>query len=201
MAEKVGIYSMSRRAFALLAMAILGSCATNPSEGVQSALPVGFYALSLPQSDIPIGAKWRPGIGPDGNGAPPSNLLTATAPTALNSTQTRQAGIQLGLAKFLGLSGDAADSTSVELSNLQVVRVRSLESTELSSGEAILYEGLKAGSIKVNYKANAAGEIEAAVEAQGLPITGRTAGGDTKTLTLDGSDLFIAYKVVRLDAG
>lgn len=163
-----------------------------------SAIPNGFRALALPRSAIPIGARWRPGIGPDGAGANAGNLETVASVSSLSANHELSGTIRGALANYLNLGASARSSLRTQLSDLTLHRVASLEVLQISTGDTVLYEGLKANEISLSFQSSVAAEVHAAVRARGIPVIGDVSGGTGNTLRLDGRNLFVAYRVVEV---
>jgi hypothetical protein len=172
--------------------------APSPSTGTVSGIPAGFKALSIPREDISIGAKWRPSIGPDGAGIAKENLLSVRSVDILSSNQVLSGGVKTALADFLSLGGLAGTELKMDFGNLLIDRVADLSLVNASTGDSIVYEGLKAESIKISYQSQYSAEVRAAIEQKGIPILFEGGGSGGNTMTIDGSDLYIAFRAVSL---
>lgn len=67
-----------------------------------------------------------------------------------------------------------------------------------SQGQQILYEGLKADTIVVTYNSDLDATIKASLEKENLPYKAGITGDDKSTIKISGSNLFLAYRVIRL---
>jgi len=168
--------------------------------GIAGGLPDGFEVLDLPRSSIPIGARWRHGVGPDGPGAPRSELERIESAANLSSNRELAQGVEFAVTSYLGIEVEARMAVSVEFSGLTIERLASLNNA-LSAGSAVLYEGLKAARIKVSYDAGFDASIQANAAARGIPVIASSDTATRRSLTLDGKDLFLAYRVVKMGEG
>jgi hypothetical protein len=187
-----------------LSLAVLLAAGCKTSEGGSGfgqgggAVPKGFQALTVPRADIPIGAIWMEGVGPDGAGQPEENRVRTQSVASLESDRSLSAGVEAAIARYLKLTGSGSERVKISLTSLTIERVKSLANVELGSGQGLLYEGLRAGRITLTYKSTMEASVRAAASEQNLPITASVGGNAENTLVLDGSGLFIGYRVVRL---
>ena len=193
---------MKRVSWVFIAVLAVAGCRTSGDGSgfgrSGGAVPEGFQALTVPRDDIPIGAIWMDGVGPDGPGQPETNRVRAQSVASLDSNQTLSAGVEGAIARYLKLTGSGSEKVHINLTGLTIERVKSLAEVQFGSGQALLYEGLRAGRITLTYKSTLEASIKAAVAEKNLPITASVGGNSENTLVLDGSGLFIGYRVVRL---
>ncbi|QSQ24419.1 hypothetical protein JY651_05530 [Pyxidicoccus parkwayensis] len=193
---------MRRVSWVFLAVMALAGCRTSGGGSgfgrSGGAVPEGFQALTVPRDDIPIGAIWMDGVGPDGPGQPEANRVRTQSVASLDSNQTLSAGVEGAIAQYLKLTGSGSEKVHINLTSLTIERVKSLADVQLGSGQGLLYEGLRAGKITLTYKSTLEAKVRAAAEEKHLPITASLGGNSENALVLDGSGLFIGYRVVRL---
>jgi hypothetical protein len=186
------------RALAIIAVAFLLE-GPLPAASLNQNLFSNFVAMKLPQREVPVGAKWLPGIGPTGPGADTDNLVTSQSVTndVITSTLKRQLAFSVGT--FLGLDANRSQTLDATFANLSVVRVSDLTKIRtVRAGDQLLYLAIKAGKISIKTDTGSAASLKAGAERKDVPVTLTASGGNTSVITLDGSDLFIAYQVLQL---
>lgn len=180
---------------ALLALSILLVAAV-PSVAQPFA---GYKAMTFPQAEVPIGARWIPGVGPDGVGAGEANITVLRGLSSAVISQQTKVSLVAALGTFLGLSTSAAQAENFSFTNLEAHRVSDLSAlTTVKAGEQVLSQALKAGTISIRTDTVGAAQIEAAAARRGVPVTVKFGGSGGRVVDLDGSNLFIAYQVVQL---
>jgi len=185
-------------ALAIIAVAFLFERpvpAASPNQNLFS----NFVAMKLPQREIPVGAKWLPGIGPTGPGADMDNLVTSQSVSnkAITSTLKRQLTFSIGT--FLGLDANRSQTLDATFGNLSIVRVSDLTKIRtVRAGDQLLYLAIKAGQISIKTDTGSAANLQAGAERKNVRVAVTASGGNTSVVTLDGSDLFIAYQVLQL---
>lgn len=156
-----------------------------------------FTGLAEPRAELPLGALWIQGYGPTGEGATPDNLVTVKS---LNSvTLDRNAQVQLfaGILDLVGLDPSYRNRVSIRLGNVTIVRVKDIEKLAGPAGEPRLYEALKAGTVTITTE-NDLGLGAASKFLQNFPVTGRGDAARRRSFSIEGSDLFIAYRIATL---
>lgn len=182
----------------ITALALLACSGTlRPSSDELPALE-GYTLLRVPRSELPVGARWRPGIGPDGAGLDQTRLLTIPAPAGFETSAQFQTGLASRLAATLGLSADAQRDAKLEAKNLTVVRIRNLSDEDLEPGNQILYEAVKAGDFTFTYSSglSAQAQATATVRAQSLGLSISSTSSEKTVLT--GRDLYVAFRVISI---
>lgn len=168
-----------------------------PASAQSTGLFKEYTALVTPRDDLPIGAVWLPSIGPDGNWDETNITKTSGANSiSLNSSLKRQIG--LGLGNLLGLNGGANVIRSVKVDGIEIHRVADISKLKINAGQQVLYEGIKARRIELTVDAGATADLTVKAQSLGVPIVAAASGGNTSKVTLDGSNLFLAYQVISL---
>jgi len=152
-------------------------------------------ALVVPRANIPIGAEWIPGVGPNGEGTPSNVGISAGMSGSTIDTTTRRK-IAFGLGSLLGLDANATNERNVKLEGIEIHRVKDLGQLPLAAGQQVLFEGIKAKTISIVVDKVNGAKLKAAAEAKGIPVSADVDAGGTRKITLDGSDLFLAYQVI-----
>ncbi|MES2625266.1 MAG: hypothetical protein V4628_08300 [Pseudomonadota bacterium] len=195
---------MIRSVFLAVACLAAFGCASSLNtvkRSVGEVMPTGYKALSLPRRSIPVGALWRQGIGPEGNGVAAEYRESTQSISRLNVDQQFSADLKVSIINYLNLGPAFTNSLNVDISNLVIDRVVSLDELKGSSGQEFLYEGLRAKDIKVSYSSQLDSAFKISAQSKGIPIILDGATNGQNNVTLDGSDLFIGYRVVRLEQG
>lgn len=178
---------MSRKSGpALLALLVIFGCSHQPFEG--------FKPLSLVRSDIPIGAQWQQGIGPNGLGASSNNLTTVSSFDALETSEGLGAEIKASLFERIQLSAQAINETSIKLRKIEVLRVSDLEDVSSLPGTEIIYEAIRVGQIEIDTLQKYSTNLRhiASPEISSIEIS-TDSNGRTKAIA---NNVFIAYRVV-----
>jgi hypothetical protein len=182
-------------------MAAVFGLATLGSTRVLAQSFDGFTPLSFPQSSLDIGAKFYQGVGTSGTAAAPDNLVTRTGLSSQTMNATSRAGIIASLGSYLGLNADAINSSNSVLTNMSITSVVDFSKLEnIAAGEQVLARAIKAGTISVSTTEAGAADIKAKAETRGIPVTISAAASGGRTISLDGSNLFVAYQVVEFKA-
>jgi hypothetical protein len=159
----------------------------------------GYQSISVPRSDIPIGAKWWSGVGPNGPGTTAENIDVSSGAANYKINKDLQGKIGFSLATFLGLDSDTSRKVKAELEGITVYRVKNVSSIAgLVAGDQLLFEGIKAKKITLSTDASIGGSLSSSAKARGFPVSISMSGSDTAHVELDGSDLFLAYRVIEL---
>lgn len=159
-----------------------------------------YTPISTPQSDVPVGAQWVPGIGPAGDAADSSNIRVSKGAANVDLSGNSQKSIGFSLASFLGLNGEKAKKTKIKLENISIYRVKDFSALKVGAGQQAITAAVKAGSISIESDEATVADIKAAASARGIPISGEFGSGKSKKLVLNGSDLFVAFQVIEFKA-
>lgn len=157
----------------------------------------GYAAIETPQSDIPVGAIWIPGSGPSGPGADEANLRISKGASTSVVTKDLKQNLAFSLGTFLGLDANRAKHLKVELSNVEIHRVKDLTALKIESGQQVIVSAIKAGTISLIGDKSLSATIRASAVEKGISVSGGATSGDSTTLNLDGSGLFLAFQVVE----
>ena len=157
----------------------------------------GYKSMSNPRSSVPVGAVWIQNSGPNGDSAESDNLQVDKGISSLSYTANSNPSLVLGLAEYFGLSANQTQDLVVTLKNIETTRVRDVFRLNVSPGQNILYEALKAESISFTIKSVAGANLGSNFEARGVPVTAKISGGNSTTVTIDGSGLYLAYRVMK----
>lgn len=152
-------------------------------------------ALAVPRANIPIGAEWIPGVGPNGAGnAGNVDIAQGMSASSINTVTRRK--IALGIGTLLGLNANSSNEQTVKLEGIEIHRVKDIGQLSLAAGQQVLFEGIKAKTISITVDKSQGAALKAAAQAKGIPISADVDAGNTRKISLDGSDLFLAYQVI-----
>lgn len=156
----------------------------------------GFSAIADPKPEVAVGALWVQGYGPFGEGAAADNLVTLRGLSGFSATGDLQLSLTLGLGSLLHIDPQYRTKISARFSDLSVVRVKDVAKLSGPSGQPRIYEALKAGTITVTADKSLGLDFDAQVKTSHFPVLGRGDTGRTQSLTIDGKDMYLAYRVV-----
>ena len=163
----------------------------NPSNAFED-----FEALEQPRADLPVGALWVQGFGPYGPGAALENIETVRSLSGFALNREMQLRLTLGIASLLKLDPGYRSRVSARFSELSIVRVKDASKLEGPAGEPRVYEALKAGTITITTDSDLSADLDGSISSAGVPILGRGDNGRVRSFTIDGKDMFIAFRVV-----
>lgn len=158
----------------------------------------GYVALRMPRTEVPVGALWVQDYGPTGAGASADNLVTERSLSQVTINSELQLSLTAGLLNFLGLDPSLKNRLTARFGELSLVRVKEMTALAGPSGEPRIYEAIKAGQITITTDNDLGLRIETRVYTQNLPVTGRSENGKRRSFSIDGKDMFIAYRVATL---
>jgi hypothetical protein len=190
---------------ALLALTSVSVALASPGSAMPDFVPspAGIYedftGLAEPKAELPLGALWVQGYGPTGEGAAADNLLTIKSLNNVTLDRNAQVNLFAGILNLVGVDPSYRSRVSIRLGNITIVRVKDLAQLSGPAGEPRLYEALKAGTVTITTENDLGLGVSSRVLPD-FPVTGRGDAGRRRSFSIDGSDLFIAYRVVTLTA-
>lgn len=158
----------------------------------------GFQILKIPRETIPLGAEWVNGVGVNGSGVPESNITVNRSINSIEIDKTFKEGLDLSILSYFGLDGSYVANTTINYSNLTIYTVSDFSKTNISSGQLIVYECIKADSIyfKVNKEIGASIKLKLDEKIKDLKLKSIT---DFKNgVTFSGGKLFLAFRIFEL---
>jgi hypothetical protein len=185
-------------ASALLALSALAGCATFSTRLGGRAILGGYALMDAPASDVPVGARWRQRYGPIGPATLPDNLITRRSFNSLTLSRAARCGLEIRLAEYLGLEPNSQAKLSATLSEISIVSVKHVAELGLQPGDMYLSDAMKASKITVTTSSDADVEVSTSLEQRGLRVSVSGSADGQETLTVEGVDLFFAYRVIRL---
>ncbi len=164
--------------------------------------PGGIYedytALVEPRTELPLGALWVQGYGPAGEGAAAENVATVKSLTGVAINRDTQLNLFSGILNLFGIDPSYKSRLSVRLSDVAIVRVKDMAKLSGPTGEPRLYEALRAGTITISIESDVGLDGDPRATGKKLPIIGRADTGHRRSFSIDGRDMFIAYRVATL---
>lgn len=166
----------------------------------------GFKALQLPRSQLEIGSQWIQDQGPINAGLPDGSRVQVRSLSEVSLTSGRQltGEMKLGVLRRLGVNlgadGNSLTTSNLRLDSLEVERVSDIAAVQFQANTNYLWEGVKVKRLTVTTRKDRSGALQASI-AQNLGsnnVSVSARGADSSTLDVKGLDLFVAYRVVRL---
>ncbi|MDN3586971.1 hypothetical protein QWY86_09850 [Pedobacter aquatilis] len=78
----------------------------------------GYKILNIARKDLPLGAQWINGVGPDGNGVGKDNIRFTESIDYLSIDDEIKMSIISSITSYLGISGDYAKKINIHCKNL-----------------------------------------------------------------------------------
>jgi hypothetical protein len=187
---------MSRR---LLVVALLAGAA--PALAMPEFVPKpaevyeGYVALEMPRTELPIGALWVQDYGPSGESAAADNLVAERSLSQVTINRELQLGLTAGILNFFGLDPSYRNRLSARFGDLSIVRVKDMSKLSGPASEHRIYEGIRAGTITITTDNDVGLKLETRALGQTLPVVGRSDNGSRRNFSIDGRDMFIAFRV------
>lgn len=186
-----------RRRLAGVTIESLAACTSTPEfVPAPSKIYAGYSAIDEPRENVPVGALWVQGYGPYGEGAAPDNLITLRSLSGYSLSGDLQLALSFGLASVLDLDPAYRKRISAKFSDLSIVRVKDVSKLAGPADEPRIYEAVRAGSITITAEKALGIDLKATAKSQNLIVLGNGDPGQAQTITIDGKDLFLAFRVV-----
>lgn len=157
-----------------------------------------YHAMDQPRTDVPVGALWIQNYGPTGEGATADNLDTIKSLTGIAINRDLQISLTAGLFRLFGLDPSYKNRVTARFTDVSIVRVKDMAKLAGPPEEPRIYEALKAGTITITTDNSIGLDLDAGARVRSLPVIGRADTGRNKSLTIDGQNMFIAYRVATL---
>ena len=177
---------------------ILAALVAAPLHADIAGISSEYTTLQTPKDNLPIGAEWIPGYGPNGDGTPDNVTISKGFASSSIKSQTRnQIGASLGA--VLGISLDINKIKNVELEGIEIHRVADLSKLPLKAGQQVIFEGIKAKRVTITVDKGADAGLSASTTVDGIAAVGKVDVGNSSKITLNGVDLFLAYQVASFN--
>lgn len=166
----------------------------------------GFKFMNLPINRLPIGALWNTSLGPMDGGVNEEKIIKSSSYSNLNMIISKdlKTSVDVGIQNFLSLNGgySSLSGVSISVKKLEKLTLNSIELLKSNVGNQILYEGLRASefSIIVNKNKAADAQVDLLKIFKNLDLKVDVNTDNTATITATGVDLFIAYRVVKIES-
>jgi hypothetical protein len=161
-----------------------------PSEVYQ-----GYVALEMPRTELPVGALWVQNYGPSGDGAAADNLVTERSLSQITINSDLQLGLTAGILNLFGLDPSYRNKLSARFGDLSIVRVKDMAKLSGPASEPRIYEAVRAGSVTITTDNDIGLDIDTRAAGRNLPVVGRSDNGRRRSFSMDGKDMFIAFRV------
>lgn len=157
-----------------------------------------YRAMDQPRTDVPVGALWIQNYGPTGEGAAADNLETIKSLTGVAINNDLQISLTAGLFTLLGLDPSYKNRITARFTDVSIVRVKDMAKLSGPPEEPRIYEALKAGTITITTDNSIGLDLDAGARQRSLSVVGRADTGRNRSLTIDGQNMFIAYRVATM---
>lgn len=157
------------------------------------------YTINTLPSDRPIvGSKWSADLGPTTEGLTGDKIVISRSLNNMSLTAENKQQLNIALLTLLSLDGYGGNSISVVFNELQIHTIKNLYEVPLIKNEMLVFSAVKAKSFDLIYDKSLNSAVKAKIPLRNLKIDAETDLGGKKRLTLSGSDLFVAQKVVKV---
>lgn len=158
------------------------------------------YAISkIPTNKSIVGAKWVSNLGATTEGLTESQLTISQSLNNMSLDKENQGSLTLALLSNLGLSGYASNDLSVIFNKLEVYTVKELYNLPLVKGEKVVFSSIKAASFDLIFNKDISANVLAKIPKEILDISGEVDYLNKKRISINGSDLFVAHKIVQIN--
>lgn len=173
----------------------------------RSSILAGYQLLDPALANYPIGAIWTDGVGPQTLGLTSDKIVEFRS---LDRTEFEQSGDVSGsivgnLSKMFGITGNGSSRTysDMKVEHLKILRVKDAAFLDLAAGRIYVWEGALVDRFSFRCAHGAETEAQAHLsEIQpNAKLTVSVKDKEANLLTADGADLFVAYRLVKLETG
>lgn len=174
----------------------LTSCTASLAEVRTMALFGGYSVLEIPRREVPVGARWIEGYGPDGTAAPADNVVTDTGLTSLTSNRDQQTTAGLRALPFGSIAPSSRDRATFTFGDVTIHRVRDIGLLNLRPGDSFIYEAIRAARVNLQLEQNRRNDVTAGIRTQPVDLSGQLGTQNQRSMGVEGRDLFVAYRVM-----
>jgi len=188
------------RTLVLLSCLSLAAC-VGAGDAELRSLPLfgGYRVMEIPKADVPLGARWIDGYGPAGEGVRPEDVVVESGIASLDSSNGRERSASLRIEPVASAASASRNSMAAELSEVAIHRVKDVAALGLRPGESWLYEAIKAGEVNVQVGQSGTGDVALGVRGFPLDVAAEADGASQRSVTVQGTNLFVAYRVIRAE--
>lgn len=197
----------SRVQFLLCIAFFLTNCSLTAQLGQFQGDPfTGFQVMGTPRTNVPIGASWKLGIGPNGSGVSPDELRVAQSygTGSLSQDKEFELGLKGTLAKWLKLDLSAGvemdKGINLEFDRMEIVTVKDLTQLDILPNQSVLYEALRVGELTLVYDKNRRVGIEAELKEHFGDVETSLINDKQVKSSVSGANLFVAYRLFTFGA-
>jgi hypothetical protein len=155
----------------------------------------GYKILNIARRDVPLGAQWIDGVGPDGDGTTSDNIRFTESVDYLNVDNAIKASITLSIIKYLGIRGDYASKIKIQCKNLKIYTVHDISKTSIRTGQYMLYEYITGDSISVVYDKSIKASVELELKQKFSDYKMNASTDQSQKGTFSGRNLALGYRV------
>lgn len=159
----------------------------------------GYTISKIPTQKSIVGAKWVTDLGATMEGLPETDLTIAQSLNQISIDKENQGYLGLALLSSLGLTGYASNDLNVIFNKLEVYTIKNLYQLPLSKGEKIVFSSIKVASFDLEFNKQIAASVLAKLPQNNISVDAEVDYGSKKRITINGSNLFIAHKIIKID--
>ncbi|PJJ67336.1 hypothetical protein [Chryseobacterium geocarposphaerae] len=159
----------------------------------------GYTISKIPTNHSIVGAKWVTNLGATTDGLPENQLIISQSLNNLALDTENTGSLSLGLLSSLGLGGYSSNDLKVVFNKLEVYTVKDLYKLPLVEGEKMVFSSLNAAAFDLIFNDNISASIMAKLPKNTLEIEGEVDYGNKKRISVNGTNLFVAHKIVTID--
>lgn len=159
----------------------------------------GFSISKVATSQPVVGAKYVTDIGTTTEGFTSENLIEARSIDFFSLNAENKAGLTLGLKSIFSIGIASMSDLDIEIKDLQIVKIRDLYNIPLVKNEMIVFEAIKAGSFVLTYNKDIDAKIKAELPVNAEVVELQASNVNQKKLKISSTNLFIAYKIIKID--
>lgn len=166
----------------------------------------GFKTMTLPRQNVPVGALWNISMeSPVGMGVNPEFLQVTNSYKDFSQVAEKDfsTSLNLGLLNFISANGSysSTSKSNFKIEGVSIVTLNSIDILRKSVGQYVLYEAIKVNEISTIIENSKELEIQADLKKifKDIDITSEAYNRKQKILEIKGVDLYIAYRVVKVE--
>lgn len=184
--------------FLLPFLILVSGCVPRLSSEIQNTHTFTDYEiLNLPQTNLPLGARWLNDNSSDGYGLSKDFLREQDSIQFYELSKKNQIEVVASFQRWLGLSSNFNKNSKITFSNLTIVTIQRLADVPFEPEQSYVYSALKAKEITIETDIENLTELTAASHAARVQADAVVSNNGRAKLILRGQDLFFGYKLIH----
>lgn len=159
----------------------------------------GYTLSKIPTNTSIVGSKWVVSLGATTDGLSEDRLTISQSLSSMSLNQENQENLAMALLSNLGLGGFSENEFNVVFNKLEVYTIKDLYSLPLVKGEKVVFSSIKASSFDLIFNKSIAANVMAKLPVELISIDSEIAYENKKRLSINGSNLFVAHKIVKVN--